>query len=342
MKVKLGKPLEVLSLKRRMVEDFNTQVKRIRDSRTSQFEGEALLKVTRCPICEARTQGSKLVFRVYGALYHQCSDCSHVFVLKRPTKQTLDRFYSGDASYASTYTDSMSLETRVRQVAIPKAEWMIEQFEGLYGHKPTSVLDIGAGMGHFVHACRLLGVEANGVEPSRISRAYCPKEWGIKLVDVGYEAWEAFPPPDIITFWGLLEHVPYPVDFLRRANQLLYGRDTMVVAEVPRWKCVSTFVQRRFPESIVRHLDPLGHIQFFTDSSLAAAFEAAKFTPITKWYFGMDAYELITQLAYRWQNKNLIKVLGNAIPALQWTIDQMKWCDTIVLGAKPWPCILDR
>lgn len=332
MKVKLGKPLDVLSLKQRIVEDFGTQVERIRKDRTARFSSSNLEKVTRCPICEARTQGSKLVFEVYGALYHQCSSCSHVFVLKRPTRQVLSWFYSSNAEYASTYTDCISLETRVRQVAIPKAEWMIKQFEELYGRKPKSVLDIGAGMGHFVHACRLLEVEAYGIEPSRVSRAYCPKEWNIKLVD---EAWEAFPDVDIITFWGLLEHVPDPVEFLQRANRLLYGRDTMIIVEVPRWNCISTSVQRLFPNSIVRHLDPLGHIQFFTDKSLETALENSKFTLITKWYFGMDAYEVTMQLAYLWRNKNFFKVLGKTIPVLQWAIDQMKQCDTIVLGAKP-------
>lgn len=332
MKVKLGKPLDVLSLKKNMVESFDSEVGRIRSNRTAWYSSPDLEEVRICPICETSTRDSKLVFKVYGALYHQCSSCSHVFVLERPTRRSLDQFYSSDAVYASTYTDGLSLETRVRQVAIPKAKWMIEQFKDLYGRKPKSVLDIGAGMGHFVHACKSLGVEAYGVEPSRISRAYCPKEWNIKLVK---SDWEAFGKVDIITFWGVLEHVPDPVEFLLRAKQLLCGRDTLVIAEVPRWRSLSTFVQRQGPNSIIRHLDPLGHIQFFTDKSLKRAFEDRGLMPVAMWYFGMDVYELVMQLAYYLRKPRIIQVLGRFISVLQSVVDRVRLSDEIVLAAQP-------
>lgn len=331
MKVKIGKPLDVLSLKKNMVDHFDSNIERIRKERTTLFESTNLEEVIRCPVCEAHTRDSKLVFKVYGALYHKCSKCGHRFVLRRPCRRDLNRFYSENVNYASTYTDGLSLEVRVKDVAIPKAKWMIEQFEELYDRKPKSVLDIGAGMGHFVFACKNQGLEAYGVEPSERCRAYCPKKFGIELEE---KDWEAFGEVDIITFWGVLEHLPYPMEYLRKANRLLRNRKTMVIAEVPRWWSVSSLVQWRHPDSIIRHLDPLGHIQFFTDESLVLAFEESKFTPVTKWYFGMDAYEVLMQLR--------IMLPKKCILSLQKAIDLAKQCDTIVVGAKPWPYISDQ
>lgn len=330
--IRLGKPIDILSLKQRIVGDFSSQVERIKDSRTKWFDSSALEEVPWCPICGAPTRDSKFRLNVYGGLYHQCLSCSHVFVIRRPSRAALRQFYSSNEVYASTYTDGLTHETRVWQVAIPKAEWVAQQFERLYGHKPRLVLDIGAGMGHFVEACKRLGLEASGVEMSRVSRGYCKGTFGF---DLEQKNWETFSEADVITFWGVLEHASYPIELLRRAHRILSGRETLVVAEVPRWNCLSTVIQKIFPNSIVRHLDPLGHIHCFTDWSLVAAFEACRFTPTAKWYFGMDAYELVMQLTHFLGKDRVIRVLGKGIPFLQNVIDNMRFCDEIVLAGRP-------
>lgn len=145
--VRLGKHVDILSLKLNMIEDFDSQVSYNRSTRTSLFNSGETEKVNKCPICGSSARDSVFCLNIYGGLYHQCSICNHCFVVKRPTKKALKTFYSRDTYYAATYTDKRITETRIRQVAIPKAEWMIEQFELLYGRKPKSILDVGAGGG---------------------------------------------------------------------------------------------------------------------------------------------------------------------------------------------------
>lgn len=334
--VRLGKPIDILSLKLNMIEGFDSQVSHVSSTRTSLFESAEMEEVDKCPICGSSTQNSEFRLNIYGGLYHQCSVCSHFFVVKRPTKVALEQFYSSNVHYASTYTDKRITETRVRQVAIPKAEWMVEQFEKLYGRKPKSILDVGAGGGHFVYACRQLGIEAQGIELSEVSREFCRTNFGFDLGAIDFtKEWGAFSDVDVVTFWGVIEHVPNPMSLLNTAYQLLCGRKTLVIAEVPRWNCLSTAIQGLFPSSVVRHLDPLGHTNCFTDSSLATAFETSGFAPVAAWYFGMDAYELTTQLAYLLRKSPVISILGKHIPFLQSAIDQARLCDEIVLAAKP-------
>jgi len=293
-------------------------------------------KVDKCPICATASKKSQFRLNIYGGMYYQCSSCNHYFLARRPSEAAIEKFYSSDIHYASTYTDKRITKTRVQQVAIPKAQWMVEQFETIYGLKPQSVLDVGAGGGHFVYACKQLGMESQGIEPSEVSREFCRKSFGFDLKALDFiKNWKAFTNIDVVTFWGVIEHVPNSMSFLNAAFRLLSGRKSLVIAGVPRWDSISTAIQSLFPNSVVRHLDPLGHINCFTDSSLATAFEISGFAPVAAWYFGMDAYELTTQLSYALKDNRIISTIGKHIPSLQIAIDQGQLSDEIVLAGRP-------
>ncbi|MFA4833308.1 MAG: class I SAM-dependent methyltransferase [Patescibacteria group bacterium] len=336
VEVTLGKPIDILSLKANIIKDLGLNADRIRDSRISLFEKDNLRLVDLCPICGSGAKDRPEVFNVYGATYVKCEECSHYFVKKRPTKNALEEFYSKDNQYQSTYTDKKTVETRVQQVAMPKAEWVIQNFEKIYGRKPKSILDVGAGSGHFVSACKNLGIMANGVELSQAGRDFCKENFGFELSNKDFiEEWKEFADYEVITFWGVIEHVPYPLKMLDAAAKVLSGKEGLVVAEVPRWDCFSTAVQRIFPNSITRHLDPLGHINCFTDSSLATTFKKSNFDIVAAWYFGMDIYEFITQISYLLGENKIIEKIGKYIPALQNRIDLAMLSDEIVMAATP-------
>jgi len=336
VEVTLGKPIDILSLKLNMIEDFSSNVDRIRDSRILLFKKDNIQRVDLCPICKCETKDTREILNVYGARYVKCSNCSHYFIKERPTKKDLEEFYSKDTQYQSTYADKRTTETRVQQVAIPKAKWVIRHFERIYGRKPKSILDVGAGSGHFVHACRNLGIMTTGVELSKTGRSFCKENFGFELVNKDFiEELKAFTDYEIITFWGVIEHVPYPLEMLNAASMALSGKEGLVIAEVPRWNCFSSAVQSVFSNSIVRHLDPLGHINCFTDSSLATAFKESNFDIIAAWYFGMDAYELVTQISYLLNENKVIQKMGEYIPAFQDRLDLARLSDEVVFAGKP-------
>jgi len=334
--VRLGKPLDVTSLHPDMAKDFSSYVLRSRTAKTSLFRTAKLERVSKCPICGFPAKNSQFRLKVHGGLYHQCSSCSHCFIINRPTKAALDSFYSRDAGFASAYTNKKTTETRLKQVAFPKAEWTVKQFKLLYGRKPRSVLDVGAGGGQFVYACTQLGMDAQGIELSEDSRGFCKKNFGIdlKVADFAVD-WKLFSDIDVVTFWAVLEHLPNPMDFLNAAHKLLSGRKGLVVVEVPRWESMSTAVQLLFPDSIVRHLSPVGHIHCFTDNSLSTALEVSGFAPAAAWYFGEDAFELVTQLSYQLKNNRVVDILAEHISSLQSSIDKARMSDEIVLAGKP-------
>jgi hypothetical protein len=122
---------------------------------------------------------------------------------------------------------------------------------------------------------------------------------------------------------------------LNAASKILLGKEGLVITEVPRWDCLSSAVQSVFFNSIVRHLDPLGHINCFTDSSLATAFKESNFDIVAAWYFGMDAYELFTQISYLLNKNKVIKEMGEYIPEFQGRLDLARLSDEMVFVGKP-------
>lgn len=335
VEITLGKPIDILSLKLNMIRAFSSNLDRIRDSRISVFKSDNLRRVDLCPICKCETKDMQEILNVYGAGYYQCKNCSHCFVVDIPTEEALEEFYSKCSQYQSTYADRRTTETRVRQVAIPKAKWVIQQFERIYGRKPKRLLDIGAGSGHFVHACRNLGIVTNGVELSETGRIFCKENFGFELMNKDLEEWKAFTDYEVITFWGVIEHVSYPLEMLNAASIALSGKEGLVITEVPRWNSFSSAIQSAFSNSIVRHLDPLGHINCFTDSSLATAFKETNFDIVAAWYFGMDAYELVTQISYLLNKNKDIQKMGEYIPVFQDRLDLARLSDEVVFAGKP-------
>jgi len=334
--VRVGKPLDIASLKKDVINNFSTHLARINSSRSSLFGSEGLEKVSRCPACGSSSGNSDLVVSVYKARYHKCRMCGHVFLIRRPSKADLDRFYAKDNRYASTYADKKSLITRTRQVVAPKLKWTLERFRELYGRRPASILDVGAGAGHFVHSCKRAGIDACGVELSRPCIDFCINNFGIQLKPNDFiKDWRLFSNADTVTFWGVIEHVPDPVILLRAAHKVLSEKDGLVVVEVPRWDSISTQIQCVMNDSVVRHLDPLGHINVFTDNSLITIFERSGFEPVAAWYFGMDGYELLMQLYNMAKNDKFMRSIVKYSGKLQKKIDRALASDTIILVGKP-------
>jgi len=333
--VRYGKPIDICSLNLPVLEDLESQISEYRISR-EMFFGREKERILNCPICNTDVIDCEFKLNIYGAEYYHCKICDHYFIMEKPVKSVLEDFYKHSDTSSNTYVDKRTLETRLNQVAIPKLDWVIKQFTLQYKREPESILDVGAGGGHFVYASKKYGLDAQGIELSKSSIKFCQENFNVNLKCADFltekNQYKNF---DIVTFWGVLEHIPYPNDFLKAAYEILKGRKTMIVASVPRWDCFDTAVQKSFPNSIIRHLDPMGHIHCFSDSSLANAFEINRFAPCSAWYFGMDMYELMIQLAYHLKENQIIELFKPRLLTLQNAIDQGCLSDEMVLAGIP-------
>jgi SAM-dependent methyltransferase len=82
------------------------------------------------------------------------------------------------------------------------------------------LLDIGCGTGEFLDVAGKTGFQAYGLEPSKIAFDIARKAHRVvrgEFKNVGFKQ-NYF---DVITLWSVLEHVPAPMNFLRRVHALL-------------------------------------------------------------------------------------------------------------------------
>lgn len=335
VEVSLGKPIDILSLKIQKAADFKTKVDSVRASRNQVYTHKQNLEdVLACPVCSAPSRETKPMLTIHSAVYSQCQKCWHVYILTKPTDAYLAEFYKTNTEYQQTYADRSTHADRLKWISKPKAEYVLAEYKKHYGRLPKKVLDIGAGSGHFVYQLKQMGIDCQGVEISKPGIDFAEEVFGVELLDLNFikEA-EKFK-CDMVTFWGLIEHVSQPVAMLEAARRAL-GSQGMVVAEVPRWESLSTAVHAASPDSVVRHLDPMDHIQCFTDASLGTAFVLGGFDIISAWYFGMDAYELLSQVSYSTGQDVVMEKWGNRIPLLQEHLDQGRLTDFVLFVGLP-------
>ncbi len=332
--VERGKPFDVAGLKKLSINEYLKKVESVSSSRLNLYKDKNNLDFVKyCPVCKSEKSNKSL--EIYKASYHQCNYCTHYYVKYRPTSEAITNYYSSNEEYQKTYADKATTEKRIREIALPKAVWTIEQYIRINGKHPNSILDVGTGSGHFVEACNRLGLNAEGIEISKTGINFARDNFGIELLELDFTIdWEKLDKYDIVTCWGIIEHTIHPVIILKTANNVLNDKG-IVTAGVPRWNSFGSKIQTMFPSTIIRHLDPLGHINCFTDSSLATALVNAGFNLQAAWYYGMDVYELLYQLALLFEDDDFIEKSKIIIAGAQDSIDSGLLSDSMVfLGQK--------
>lgn len=332
-----GKKTDLLGLKKNIVDSIKSKQEYYSSTRKDIYKPENVEPVDVCPVCNSSSSKADERSNIYGARYASCSVCTHVYVLERPTKSAIEGFYLNDVTYAATYTDKSAAESRLNAIAVPWVEWTVNLFEKTHGRKPEKILDVGSGAGHFVEACRRAGMHADGIELSESSRDFSKEIWNIELDGRDFiEAASDYEGYDIVTFWGLLEHTPNPSRILKAAYDIVSKSSAgMVISKVPRWHSLSSAIQRLKSDTVIRHLDPMGHIMCFTDESAAELYYKNDFAPVAAWYYGMDVYETCMQLGSKIDQFEVLTETGDIQMELQQFVDEMRFADGLTLAGIP-------
>ncbi len=335
VRVRIGKPFDVVALKGLDPEGHRAEAARARaDAAALYGDGEAP-PLTECPCCGAPAAGAPEAAVINGVAYHRCPGCGHGYVRRRPERAALARHHSDDEGLAGAYTDPAAIEARLAQVVMPKLDWARGVHVAERGREPVSAIDIGAGGGHFVLGARRAGLAAAGIEVSGPAVRFAREALGVDLRQG--DALTMQPEPgsaDLVTLWGVLEYAPDPFELLRAAARWLAADTGLLVIEVPRLDAISSAVQRELPGEVFRHLEPASHLHAFSDASLATLLWRAGLRPVAAWYFGMDAYELLSQLAVRLGGP-AIEALAEPLLGLQADLDAALAVDDLVVAAVP-------
>lgn len=288
------------------------------------------LKQKHCYICSSKK--SRRVSTFFGLNYVMCDKCNHVYTDRRLDDKGLTKYYTEDSNYFNNpYTRKNILKLR-DQIFKPKIEF-VKRFS-----KGKKWLDVGSGDGTAVSAARSFGFDAKGIEISKTGRMFAKKYRNLDLfngklddfLEQNKTKW------DVISFFGVIEHIPDPVQALRQANKLL-KKNGLVAIAVPNYECFSTYFQK-ITKAPDRHLAFPSHIMIFTKKSAEYMLRKNGFEPIAIWYWGMDAIELLKYMKLldkNFANSELLQALSTKINEIQNIFDRSKMSDEfLIIGKK--------
>ena len=185
-----------------------------------------------CPACGAPTSDSREIIRKdvqhgdgpkLSTRVVECG-CGHAFINPQPTWEELSPFYETDYHvFADQVPDAANVD---RLLATKLRGDRLNHARVVPGGK---YLDVGCGLGEMVAGMARLGMEAEGVEPSKaaVDRA---KSLGLK-VHLGMLHDAQFPDStfDSVSLYHVLEHTPNPVAILTECRRILNPGGEIVV-----------------------------------------------------------------------------------------------------------------
>ena len=243
-----------------------------------------------CPLCGA---GTISLADELASVWH-CKQCGCFFDNPRPTPEEIERFYSRPVQY----------DEWLKEIPERDTLWKRRLQKILVHAKPGSLLDVGAGIGQFLHIARERFTEIAGTEVSEQAVEIAAKKFSVHLcqgrvetIDFGKKVFNN------ITLIHVLEHVHAPLELLERCGELLSPGGMLFIA-VPneiyslplQWRRVLIRIglkkNRRvgllgIPRIVLDGTLPEIHLSHFTPESLAIALADRGFTVVDS---GLDQY----------------------------------------------------
>jgi hypothetical protein len=290
---------------------------------------------TVCKCCCAAL--GKPSFTKQGIDYILCARCGHLNGANEDTTEFCAAVYTtvGGADYAKTYSaaDRQAYVRRMRDIYLPKAEFLRDALGN--GNDPArlSYADLGAGSGYFVAALRELGfARSTGFEVSAVQTALAEAMIGPgavrrhdpeATVEIARTA-----AADVVSMIGVLEHVQDPRGVLSALHENRNVRYLFV--SLPLFSpCV--FFEMAFPGVFQRQLSA-GHTHLYTRTSLEWTWREFGLEPVAEWWFGTDMVDLFRAVSVELDRKTAFAGISNmwrdlfapAIDDLQMALDRRK------------------
>lgn len=182
-------------------------------------------------------------FAAEGAPYRRrlrrCRGCGHL-ISEIVCGPDLGRLYRG-GYVSATYGAGGLRQAFERIVALPPEAsdnlGRVARVRGFAARRLGSeggaaLLDVGSGLGVFVHAMAAAGWTCTALDPDARAAAHARERVGVESVHGSFEEFEPGRRFDLVSFNKVLEHVERPGELLARARRCL-SRRGFVYVEVP-------------------------------------------------------------------------------------------------------------
>lgn len=153
-----------------------------------------------------------------------CKDCGYIVDNPRPTLESLVRFYSQPTKYDHWLTNSRARDSLWRR--------RVKKMNRV--GKAGSLLDVGTGIGQFLHHASGYYSECCGTEVSESAIKIAKEKYNLSILNgevtqIQFGKDQTF---DNITLFHVLEHVPNPRQVIECCSSLL-KKDGILIVAVP-------------------------------------------------------------------------------------------------------------
>jgi SAM-dependent methyltransferase len=329
VRTRFGKSVDLGKIKAKHT--FRSEVASVAAKREYYDRIGQFIPVRHCQVCHSPLSSSEEIMPIWSVTYRRCLDCAHTYADARPRDEIIRDYYENQSDAGKAYyLQQDEIELRIRELYLPKVRWLMDSYRRVYGESPRSLLDIGAGSGHFLHAARALGLEVAGLEIDELYRRFAKENFGIELVKDETQLQGKY---DLITSFNVIEHVLDLSSFLQLHKRFSSER-VFIAAETPNFESMTVWLQRIFPERLRGYFAPYEHVQLFTQSSLATAFFLHGFGVTDCWVFGQDTREFAFQLTEE-TGGDASEFINSWFNQIQAGFDQANFGDLILMGAAP-------
>ena len=232
----------------------------------------------------------------------ECKDCGLLYTTPRPNKEEIGSYYKSDEYYS--HQENMEgfipkVYEKVKTINL-KNKYHIAAEETTKG----KILDIGCGVGDFLHTMEQQGWDCTGVEPSEDAKAIARKRIKAQLLSSEEQENLSEGSFDVITMWHVLEHV----DALRWQIQQLYrlckpgGR---IIIALPNYKSYDG----QYYKAEWAAYDVPRHLNHFDQKTLINLFEENEMKHVKTKKLYWDAF-YISYMSEKYRHNSLPLVRG--------------------------------
>lgn len=215
---------------------------------------EFFLEHISCIFCGTSEQDCPIVVTENGYNGRKCPKCSLVFISPRPTLQDIINLYGHDQAHVSL---AVHLEARLQNLYHDRhVLGILKRYK-----KSGTLLEIGSGIGHFLHEARRQGFDAHGTELNPL-QAELIQQTGVPCECATFSDAFAGRKFDIIYHCDVLSHLHDPIADIRAMSDRLNDGGVMIF-ETGNFGDVQSKYYSEYS-----HLQYPDHLFFFSEKSM--------------------------------------------------------------------------
>ncbi|MBW1783799.1 MAG: class I SAM-dependent methyltransferase [Deltaproteobacteria bacterium] len=263
----------------------------------------------RCPICGSDNREAEFSYLDINIV--RCPECTHRYTDRVPVN--LDEVYDSTAYLDAIKTlELQQQDYRANRFGMER----VELVKGLFNDTNRSVLDVGCGWGYFLGQLQTAGFDCYGIELSKPVAEIAREKYNLNISSTPIQTYETEVPFDLITLFGVIEHIKEPVDFLGHCRRLL-KESGFILLFTPNFESVAVHVQKERANMVY----PGQHIHHFTLKSMKKLGELNHMSVASSCTKGIDVGDICGYYKYL-KKYEIAAFLQKNATVLQSVIDQ--------------------